>query len=76
MIIKESQWFENSMKQIEEFRTEEGTYSFPEEWLSECGKGYWIGGEYMAFDARHGRANAIEVESTFRVLSIRKRAGL
>ena len=76
VIIKESQWFENSMKQIEEFRTEEGTYSFPEEWLSECGKGYWIGGEYMAFDARHGRANAIEVESTFRVLSIRKRAGL
>jgi hypothetical protein len=75
-IIKESQWFQNSMKQIEEFRTEEGTYSFPGEWLPERGKGYWIGGEYMAFDARHDRANAIEVESTFRVLSIRKRAGL
>jgi uncharacterized protein YeaO (DUF488 family) len=74
--IKENQWFKNSMKQLEEFRTERGTYSFPEKWLPERGKGYWVGGEYMAFDARQGRTNAIEVESTFRVLSIRKRTGL
>jgi hypothetical protein len=74
--IRESLWFQNSMKSLEEYRTEHGTYSFPRTWLPEKKRGYWVGGEYMAFDQRKGRPNAIEVESTFRVLSIRKRAGL
>lgn len=74
--IKRSKWFQQSMKYLEEFRTESGTYSFPRTWLPEKQRGYWIGGEYMAFDERKGRRNAIEVESTFRVLSIRRRVGL
>ena len=74
--IRESPWFQKSMQYLEEFRTEDGTYSFPRTWLPEKKRGYWIGGEYMAFDERKGRKNAIEIESTFRVLSIRRRAGL
>ncbi|MFW9976187.1 MAG: hypothetical protein ACFFDQ_13030 [Candidatus Thorarchaeota archaeon] len=74
--IKKSPWFQNSMKFLETLRTESGIYAFPEEWLPERKKGYWIGGEYMAFDARRGQSNATELESTFHVLSIRKRAGL
>ncbi len=74
--IRKSHWFQNSMRYLDEFRTEAGTYSFPRSWLPEKKRGYWIGGEYMAFDNRKGRKNAIEVESTFRVLSIRRRAGL
>ncbi|MFW9787835.1 MAG: hypothetical protein ACFFE2_09800 [Candidatus Thorarchaeota archaeon] len=74
--VRGSIWFKDSMKYLEEFRTAEGIYSFPRTWLPEKQKGYWIGGEYMGFDERKGRKNAIEVESTFRVLSISKRAGL
>ncbi|MHA2395478.1 MAG: hypothetical protein ACXAC0_02140 [Candidatus Thorarchaeota archaeon] len=74
--IRKSPWFRNSMRYLEEFRTEKGSYSFPRTWLPEKKRGYWVGGEYMAFDERKGRSNAIEIESTFRVLSIRKRAGL
>jgi uncharacterized protein YeaO (DUF488 family) len=74
--IRKSRWFQSSLKYLEEFRTEEGTYTFPRTWLPEKRRGYWIGGEYMAFDNRKGRKNAIEVESTFRVLSIRHGAGL
>jgi hypothetical protein len=73
--IRKSLWFQKSMNYLEEFRTNDGTYSFPRTWLPEKRRGYWIGGEYMAFDERKGRKNAIEVESTFRVLSIRNRAG-
>jgi uncharacterized protein YeaO (DUF488 family) len=74
--IRKSQWFQRSIKILEDFRTEEGAYSFPEICLPEKNKGYWIRGEYMAFDERKTVDNAIEIESTFRVLSIRKRAGL
>lgn len=74
--IRKSQWFQNSMKYLEEYRTDEGTYSFPRTWLPEKRSGYWIGGEYMAYDERKGKPNVIEIESTFRVLSIRNRAGL
>lgn len=74
--VRKSPWFEGSLKYLERFRFEEGIYSFPRKWLPEKRSGYWIGGEYMAFDDRKGRPNAIEVESTFRVLSIRLRAGL
>ncbi|MHA3964108.1 MAG: hypothetical protein AM325_011290, partial [Candidatus Thorarchaeota archaeon SMTZ1-45] len=74
--IRKSQWFQSSMKHLEKFRTEEGTYSFPETCLPEQKKGYWIRGEFMAFDERKTVNNAMVVESTFRVLSIRKRAGL
>jgi hypothetical protein len=74
--VRKSPWFKNSMKYLDEFRTEDGTYSFPRTWLPEKRRGYWVGGEYMAFDERKGSKNAIEVESTFRMVNIKKRAGL
>ncbi len=74
--IQISSWFKQSMKYLEEFRTDNDTYSFPNAWLTEAKTGYWVGGVRMAFDSRAGRTNAIEVESTFRVLLIKKIAGL
>ncbi|MFW9870111.1 MAG: hypothetical protein ACFFEL_10840 [Candidatus Thorarchaeota archaeon] len=74
--IQNSSWFKQSMKYLEEFRTDNDTYSFPKAWLTEAKTGYWVGGVRMAFDSRTGRTNAIEVESTFRVLLIKKIAGL
>jgi hypothetical protein len=74
--IRKSSWFKTSMEYLEKFRTEDDRYSFPRTWMGEKKRGYWVGGEYMAYDERKGSPNAIEVESTFRVLSIRKRAGM
>ncbi|TET08959.1 MAG: hypothetical protein E3J86_09555 [Candidatus Thorarchaeota archaeon] len=74
--IQRSSWFNDSLKYLDDFRATDNTYSFPRAWLSETKTGYWVGGVRMAYDSRTGRKNAIEVESTFRVLMIRKRAGL
>ncbi|MHA2222408.1 MAG: hypothetical protein ACXAAO_10180, partial [Candidatus Thorarchaeota archaeon] len=74
--IQSSSWFNDSLNYLEEFRTDNDTYSFPRGWLSEKKTGYWVGGVRMAYDSRPGRNNAIEVESTFRTLMIKKRAGL
>jgi hypothetical protein len=74
--IQNSSWFKDSMEYLEEFRAENETYLFPKGWLPEKKTGYWVGGHRMAFDSRTGRKNAIEVESTFRVLMIKKCTGL
>ncbi|MFX1483162.1 MAG: hypothetical protein ACFFCP_08230 [Promethearchaeota archaeon] len=74
--VRSSSWFKNSMEYLEEFRTEKETYSFPAAWLPEKKTGYWVGGYRMAIDSRNGRERAIEVESTFRVVMIKKCAGL
>ncbi|MFW9793467.1 MAG: hypothetical protein ACFFEE_04120 [Candidatus Thorarchaeota archaeon] len=74
--VQNSEWFRNSMRYLEEFRTESDTYVFPRAWLPEKRTGYWVSGHRMAYDSRTGRKNAIEIESTFRVLMINKRAEL
>lgn len=75
--IPKSKWFIDSLQYLEEFQTDSGTYRFPRTWLPEKkNRGYWVGGEYMAFDGRKGKADAIEYESTFRVLNIKNRVGL
>ncbi len=74
--VQNSVWFWDSMKYLEEFRTDTDTYSFPKAWLPDKKTGYWVSGLRMAYDSRTGRKKAIEIESTFRVLMIKKRVGL
>ncbi|MHA2359652.1 MAG: hypothetical protein ACXAB5_05230 [Candidatus Thorarchaeota archaeon] len=74
--IQRSSWFKESMKYLEEYRTDDETYSFPKSWLPENKTGYWVGGYRMAYDSRTGLKKAIEIESTFRVLMIKKREAL
>ncbi|MDF1539302.1 MAG: hypothetical protein P1Q69_10420 [Candidatus Thorarchaeota archaeon] len=75
--IRKSKWFTDSLQYLEEFQSDSGTYVFPRAWLPEkTNRGYWVGGEYMAFDDRKGRKDAIECESTFRVLTIKKRSDI
>ncbi len=71
-----SEWFHDSMNYLAQFRTESGTYRFPRAWLPERKVGYWIRGERMGLEENRGNEMAIECESTFWVLRIRKLAGL
>jgi hypothetical protein len=74
--VQRSKWFRNSMEYLEEFQTERGVYSFLRAWLPEKKVGYWVGGTRMMFDQRTRRRNALECESTFWILRIKRLAGL
>ena len=71
-----SEWFRQSMDLLENHRTQEGHYRFPRKWLPEKQSGYWVGGHYMALEDERRKQAAIDYESTFRVLKIKKLAGL
>ena len=73
---RKSQWFSDSLDLLEETRTEEGHYRFPSKWLPEKPSGYWDGGHYMALEVDRRKRATLDYESTFRVLYIRKLAGL
>ena len=73
---KRSEWFANSMRLFEEMRTEEGHFRFPAQWLPEKPSGYWDGGHYMALEDHRRKHHALEYESTFRMLHLRKLAGM
>jgi hypothetical protein len=73
---RHSAWFRESMSLLENQRTREGHYRFPRKWLPERQSGYWVGGHYMALEDDRRRQSAIDYESTFRVLKIKRLAGL
>jgi hypothetical protein len=75
-IERKSKWFRDSMKLLEETRTEEGHYRFPSNWLPEKQSGYWDGGHYMAMEDNRRRRSALDYESSLWILVIRKKAGL
>jgi hypothetical protein len=65
-------WFQKGMELMETFRTEEGTYCFPAAYLVEMKAGYYVGGEYMGLEEARRNAGVLEVESTFRMLLLKK----
>ncbi|MHA2423757.1 MAG: hypothetical protein ACXAEF_03160 [Candidatus Thorarchaeota archaeon] len=73
---RESKWFSSSLKLLEDTQTEEGHYRFPSKWLPEKPSGYWDGGHYMALEDDRRKRASIDYESTFRMLQIRKIAGV
>jgi hypothetical protein len=68
----ESTWFQEGMELLETFRTERGTYCFPAAYLVEMKAGYYVGGEYMGLEDARRDARVLEVESTFRMLLLKK----
>ncbi|MGQ9684374.1 MAG: hypothetical protein ACUVX9_17750 [Anaerolineae bacterium] len=71
---RDSAWFQEGLQLLESFRTERGTYRFPPAYLREMKAGYYIGGEYMGLEENRRQAQALELESTFRMLLLRKAA--
>jgi hypothetical protein len=66
-------WFTRAIEHLEQFRTTAGTYRFPRQYLEDLHVGYWVNGARMALEPGRRGAAAIEIESTFRMLRIRKR---
>ncbi len=70
--VQKSEWFSESLKILDSFRTDRGTYLFPESWLHEKDHGYWIHGDFMAMECSDRFEIVLECESTFRVLRIKQ----
>jgi hypothetical protein len=73
---RNSTWFKDSLGLLETQQTSEGHFRFPRKWLPEKPSGYWVGGHYMALEDNRRKQSAIEYESTFRILKIKRLAKL
>ena len=72
---RETRAFQDCLAHLEAHRTDRGTYLFPRDYLREQQSGYWVTGAYMALEDNRRSPHAIELESTFRMLTIKRRAG-
>jgi hypothetical protein len=61
------------MQILETYQTERGTYNFPSTYLVEMKAGYYVGGEYMGLEDNRRNPKTLELESTFRMLLLKKR---
>ncbi len=68
----QSAWFQEGMRLLETYRTEQDTYRFPSTFLTEAKAGYYVGGEYMGLENNRRTAKTLELESTFRMLLLKK----
>ena len=64
-------WFQDALRHLETFRTPRGTYRFPGHYLREA-EGYYVSGYGMGLGESRRRPLGIEIESTFRMLAIRR----
>jgi hypothetical protein len=65
-------WIKESLEHLEGFQQEDGTYRFPGRYLREQKSGYWVTGAYTRMDENRRNRKSLTVESTFRMLSIKK----
>ena len=66
--------FRDCLAHLEDHRTDRGTYLFPRDYLKEQPNGYWVTGACMGLEENRRAATAIELESTFRMLTIHRLA--
>ncbi|HIH93795.1 TPA: hypothetical protein HA338_07040 [Methanosarcina acetivorans] len=69
---RKSPWFQKRMQILETYQTERGTYCFPSPYLVEKKAGYYVGGAYMGLEDNRRNPKTLELESTFRMLLIKK----
>lgn len=69
---RDAEWFRAGVRALEGFRTDTGTYRFPTKFLAER-TGYQLyGGAHMGLGENRRCRNGIEIESTFRMLRLKK----
>jgi hypothetical protein len=71
-VARKHKWFKVSLNKLEGFRTDSGTYQFPRDYLRESEAGYYVCGAHMGIEENRRASKAIEIESTFRMMKIRK----
>ena len=63
---RKTKWFNDLTNYLEKYKTDNGTYLFPKEWLKES-QGYAVQGHYISFGENRRKKNWHEIESTFYV---------
>jgi hypothetical protein len=71
-VARQSPWFRQSLAHLESYCTDRGTYRFPSAYLREQTDGYYVTGAYMRLEADRRRRVALELDSTFRMLKIKR----
>jgi hypothetical protein len=70
---QEKQWFRDVLEDLESHRTVDGTYSFPSHYLLEKRNSYYLyEGAHMGLGENRRRRKWREVESTFRMMDIKR----
>lgn len=72
---RRSAWFQQGMAILESCRTAAGTYRFPSHMMTEKTGNHIYGGSHMGLGENRRSPQALELESTFRMLIIFKRMG-
>lgn len=71
--VRQSEWFQQGMATLRGYHTAQGTYRFPPKMLAEKTGYYIYSGSHMGMGESRRSAQALELESTFRMLLIEKR---
>lgn len=66
-------WLRDAMTCVGRYRTPDGRYRLPRQWLGEQSVGYWVSGSHMGIGENRRSAEAYEIESTLRVLRLQRR---
>lgn len=70
-VALKTKWFSDLINYLEKYKTENGTYIFPKEWLPEK-SGYAVGGFHMSFGENRRKKTWLEIESTFYMQLLRQ----
>lgn len=65
-LARETKWFGDLLSYLEKYKTENGRYIFPADWLKEQ-QGYAVQGNHISFGENRKKKNWREIESTFYV---------
>jgi hypothetical protein len=75
-VARESKWFQNCLNYLEEFKTYNGTYCFPPYLIKDKNNMGYVCGMSMGLGENRKLEKAYEIESTFRILLIKKRLNI
>ena len=70
--VRAAPWFQEGLAQLEGYRTPRGTYRFPADMLRETPNSYYLyAGAHMGLGENRKQVQALEIESTFRMMKIK-----
>ena len=70
-ITHNTKWFSSLLEYLDTYKTRNGTYIFPADWLKEK-QGYAVQGNHLSFGENRRKKNWREIESTFYVSLLRQ----
>ena len=70
-IALKTKWFGDLLNYLEKYKTDNGIYLFPKEWLPQK-SGYAVNGFHMSFGENKRKKNWLEIESTFYMQLLRQ----